>query len=189
VPYHTSRKITAPEIETVAVFGVGPIGLGNVLFQSRLGRRLIGVDLSSERLDLARRLGAAEVVEAGPEAVDRVRALAGGVGPDVCIEASGSQQGALDCFAAVRTGGTVVFNGEQGPLPLSPSGHFIRRDITAVGSWFYHYGEIPAMIDLYRQGLPVTDLITHRYVYGRAAEAYALFASRVTGKVLLDWGE
>jgi threonine dehydrogenase-like Zn-dependent dehydrogenase len=81
----------------------------------------------------------------------------------------------------------VVFNGEQGPLPLSPSQHFIRRDLTAVGSWFYHYGEIPDMVALYRGGLPVLDLITHRFPYGQAAEAYALFASRATGKVLLEW--
>ena len=94
---------------------------------------------------------------------------------------------AEEAFAAVRTAGTVVFNGEQGPLPLSPSEHFIRRDVTAIGSWFYHFGEIPAMIDAYRGGLPVLDLVTHRFPYTQAEEAYALFVSRVTGKVLLDW--
>jgi propanol-preferring alcohol dehydrogenase len=191
VPYHTSYKIASPEIRTIAVFGVGPIGLGNVLFQSALGRRAIAVDLAPERLELARRLGAAELVEASAgaagDAAQQVRGFTRGIGADVCIEASGSQQGALDCFAAVRTAGTVVFNGEQGPLPLSPSEHFIRRDVTAVGSWFYHYGEIPAMIELYRGGLPVLDLITHRFPYAQAGEGYALFAARKTGKVLLDW--
>ena len=187
VPYHTAAKIASPEIQTVAVLGVGPIGLGNVLYQSALGRRLIAVDFAPERLELARRLGAAEGVRAGEGAAEQVRARTDGAGPDVCIEASGSPQGALDCFAAVRTAGTVVFNGEQGPLPLSPSQHFIRRDVTAVGSWFYHYGEIPAMIELYRGGLPVVDLITHRFPYQKAAEAYALFAARKTGKVLLEW--
>lgn len=188
VPYHTSLKIAAPEIQTVAVFGVGPIGLGNVLLQSYLGRRVIAVDLASERLALARQLGTVDVVDAGAgDAVQQVRALTGGAGADVCIEASGSQQGALDCFAAVRTAGTVVFNGEQGTLPLSPSQHFIRRDVTAVGSWFYHFGETPAMIELYRGGLPVLDLVTHRFPYTQVGEAYALFAARKTAKVELDW--
>jgi propanol-preferring alcohol dehydrogenase len=176
---------------TVAVFGVGPIGLGNVLYQSALGRRVLAVDFSAERLALARRLGAAEVVDLSEQGagagVERVRALTGGRGADVCIEASGSPQGALDCFAAARTAGTVVFNGEQGPLPLSPSAQFIRRDLTAVGSWFYHFGEIPAMVALYRGGLPVLDLVTHRVPSGQAEAAYALFAARVTGKVLLEW--
>ena len=64
VPYHTYTKIASPEIKTVAVLGVGPIGLGNVLVQAHFGRRVIAVDLSPYRLDLAKRLGASEVVDA-----------------------------------------------------------------------------------------------------------------------------
>jgi propanol-preferring alcohol dehydrogenase len=154
VPYHTSRKIASPKVGTVAVFGVGPIGLGNVLLQSYLGRRVIAVDLAPERLQLARKLGAGEIVDGGAgDAAEQVRALTDGVGADVCIEAAGAPATALACFAAVRTAGTIVFNGEQGEVPLSPSAHFIRRDITAVGSWFYHFSEIGAMIELYSWGI------------------------------------
>jgi hypothetical protein len=49
----------------------------------------------------------------------------------------------------------VVFNGEQAKVELSPSDDFIRRDITAVGSWFYHFHEFKPMLDLYRSGLNV----------------------------------
>ena len=189
VPYHTSRKIASPEVETVAVYGVGPIGLGNVLLQSYLGRRVIAVDLAPERLRLAKELGAVDVVDGGTgDAAEQVRALTGGVGADVCIEAAGSPVTAVACFAAVRTAGTVVFNGEQGEVPLSPSAHFIRRDITAVGSWFYHFSEIEAMIELYRGGLPILDLISHDYPFSQAARAYELFASRRSAKVVLVWG-
>jgi threonine dehydrogenase-like Zn-dependent dehydrogenase len=188
VPYHTSRKIASHQVETVAVFGVGPIGLGNVLLQSYLGRRVIAVDLAPERLRLAKTLGAADVVDGGAgNAAEQVRALTGGVGAEVCIEAAGVPATALACFAAVRTAGTVVFNGEQGEVSLSPSRDFIRRDVTAVGSWFYHFSEIGPMIDLYRDGLPVLDLISHHFPYTQAAEGYALFASRQTGKVVLEW--
>jgi propanol-preferring alcohol dehydrogenase len=189
VPYHTWRKIASSAVETVAVFGVGPIGLGNVLMQSHLGRRVIAVDLAPQRLQLARDLGASEVVDGGAgDVADRVRALTGGVGADVCIEAAGRPEAALACFAAVRTAGTVVFNGEQGEVPLSPSAHFIRRDITAVGSWFYHFSEIGPMVDLYRNGLPILHLISHRYPFFQAAEAYKRFAARETAKVVLHWG-
>lgn len=189
VPYHTSRKLSLPDIDTVAVFGVGPIGLGNVLMQTHLGRQVIAVDLASVRLAMAQRLGAGEVVNATEtDAVAQVRALTGGEGADVCIEAAGRPEAALACFAAVRTAGMVVFNGEQGEIPLSPSEHFIRRDITAVGSWFYHFAEIEPMIGLYRDGLPVLDLISHQFPYTQAAEAYSLFASRQAAKVVLEWG-
>ena len=41
------------------------------------------------------------------------------------------------------------------------------------------------MLELYRNGLPIADLITHRLPLARGAEAFRLFASGQTGKVLL----
>lgn len=188
VPYHTSRKIASPDVKTVAVFGAGPVGLGNVLVQNYLGRRVIVLDVSLYRLELAKRLGAQEMIDAkSGDAVEHIRALTAGVGADVCIEAAGRPETALQCFAAVRTAGTVVFNGEQGAVALSPSEHFIRRDITAVGSWYYHYSEFEAMLGVYRQGLRVGDLITHRYPFEEAAIAFEKLAAGQTGKVLLNF--
>ena len=188
VPYHTSTKIASPEIRTVAVFGVGPIGLGNVLMQTHLGRRVIAVDVSATRLAMAKKLGAGDVVNAREvDSVAQVRALTGSAGADACIEAAGRPETALACFAAVRTAGTVVFNGEQGAFPISPSDQFIRRDITAVGAWFYHFSEFGPMMDLYRNGLRVLDLISHRYPIGEANAAFEKFSSGQSGKVLLDY--
>ena len=186
VPYHTSTKIASPEIQTVAVFGVGPIGQGNVLVQAHLGRRVIAVDIFPARLAMAKRLGASDVVNAKEgDPVALVRSLTNGVGADACIEAAGRPETALACFAAVRTAGTVVFNGEQGALPISPSEQFIRRDITAVGAWFYHFSEFGAMLALYRNGLRVLDLISDRYPLSDAAAAFEKFASGQSAKVLL----
>jgi threonine dehydrogenase-like Zn-dependent dehydrogenase len=188
VPFHTSKKLSSPEIKTVAVFGVGPIGLGNVLLQAYLGRRVIAIDISEKRLELAKHLGAVFVVNAKKaDAVEQVHLLTERVGADACIEAAGQSETALACFAAVRTGGIVIFNGEQGAVPLSPSDHFIRRDITAIGSWYYHFSEFPQMVELYRNGLRLTDMITHRYSFKQASDAYELFSSGQSGKVLLTY--
>ena len=188
VPYHTSKKIASPDIQTVAILGVGPIGLGNVLMQSYLGRRVIAVDLSETRINIAKDLGADSAVNASQEnTVERILALTGGTGADVCIEAAGEPETALECFAAVRTAGTVVFNGEQKALPISPSDHFIRRDITAVGSWFYHFSEFAGMLNLYRNGLQIENLITDKFAFTDAAAAYTKFAAREAGKVLLAY--
>ena len=185
VPYHTSTMLARYDVETVAVFGLGPIGLGQVLVQTYLGRRVIGVDLVAERLALAGSFGAWCTLDAGSgDAAGQIRDLTGD-GADACIEAAGRPVTAKQCFAAVRKGGVVVFNGEQGPIGLSPSEDFIRRDITAFGAWYYHFGEYPAMLELYRNGLPIADLITHRLPLARGAEAFRLFASGQTGKVLL----
>jgi threonine dehydrogenase-like Zn-dependent dehydrogenase len=187
VPYHTSRKISGDAIHTIAVFGLGPIGLGNVLLQSYLGREVIGIDYSPERLSLSRQLGArhtiaTDITEDIPAAI---RALTAGKGPDVCIEAAGKPITAKHCFASVRKGGTVIFNGEQPSLELSPSQDFIRRDITATGSWYYHYSEYPHMRDLFERGLPVSSLVTHRFSPDQVSEAYRVMAEGKSGKALL----
>ena len=136
---------------------------------------------------MASQLGAASLVRAAEgKVVEQVRAVIDGVGPDVCIEAAGRPETAMACFAAVRTGGTVVFNGEQGALPISPSDQFIRRDITAIGAWFYHFSEYGPMLGLYRNGLRVLDLISHRYPIAEAPAAFEKFAAGQSAKVVLS---
>lgn len=190
VPYHTSTKLKNEPIESIAIFGMGPIGLGNTLLHSYLGREVIAVDIVPKRLALAQSLGATHTIQAGDD-IDPVAAihdLTQGRGADVCFEAAGNPITAKQCFAAVRTAGTVVFNGEQPALELSPSADFIRRDITALGSWYYHYGQFPAMLDLYRTGLAIDRLITHRFPLADAAEGFRLMAAGQTGKVILEYG-
>ena len=190
VPYHTSTKINREDVTTVAIFGLGPIGLGNVMFQTYLGRQVIGIDRSPKRLELARQLGAAYTiaVQDDTDVPARVREITRGQGADVCIEAAGVPATAKQCFASARIAGTVVFNGEQKSIELSPSEDFIRRDITAIGSWFYHYSEYPAILALFRQGLPVDALITHRFPIEQASDAYAAMQGGYSGKVLLEYG-
>jgi len=186
VPYHTSTKIIAPETRTVAIFGAGPIGLGNVLMQKYLGRRVIAVDISPFRLQAAKKLGAMDLLNPKEtDVVAKIRELTDGDGADVCIEAAGRSETALNCFAAVRTAGLVIFNGEQGALPISPSDQFIRRDITAKGAWFYHFSEFKGMLARVRDGLQVGSLISDRVPFADASTAFAKFAAGETAKVAL----
>jgi threonine dehydrogenase-like Zn-dependent dehydrogenase len=188
VPYHTYAKIPEDKHRTVAVFGVGPIGLGNVLVESFFGRQVIAVDISPFRLELAQKLGAGETINASTtDVVKKIKEMTSNSGADVCIEAAGRPETALQCFAAVKTAGTVVFNGEQGPINLSPSEHFIRRDISAVGAWYYHFNEIAEILALYRDGLKIKDMITHRFAFMNAQAAYDTLHSGESRKVLLQY--
>ncbi|MFZ1755897.1 MAG: hypothetical protein WBO46_01705, partial [Caldilineaceae bacterium] len=62
-----------------------------------------------------------------------------------------------------------------------------RRDITAFGSWYYHFGEFGQMLALYRRGLAVEKLITHHFPLADADNAFREFAAARTGKVLLTY--
>lgn len=188
VPFHTAQNVRIDQVKSVAIFGAGPIGLGSVIMQNYLKRKVFVVDLSAERLALALRLGAAEGFQ--PQQCDVIAELkrrTGGNGVDLCIEAAGQPSTAKSCFAAVRRGGQVIFNGEQGKVEFSISDDFIRRDITATGSWFYHFCEFDAMYALWKSGLAVNSLISHRFSFDDVAEAYCLFAAGKTAKVLLKY--
>jgi threonine dehydrogenase-like Zn-dependent dehydrogenase len=184
VPYHSSRRTRPRAGETVAVFGCGPVGLGNVLVYLFMGCRVMAVDLSPTRRRLAEVLGATALAST-PEVVEEIRALTGGRGPEICVECAGRPETVALALRAVATAGRVMLLGEQPRVEISPSSDLIRRDITLMGSWFYHFCEYEAMLDLYRRGLAVERLITHRFPRSQVAEAYRLFAAGETGKVIL----
>lgn len=185
VPWHTAKKIDRANVETIVVMGLGPIGLGNVLLQAHLGRRVIGVDIIDYRVDFAKKLGADVSLKADETLVEQIMALTGGEGADVVIDCAGKRASVANSFLAVRRGGIVVFNGESMEEMLAPSRDFNRREIWAVGCWYYFMREVSEMFQLWRQGLDVARMISHRFPLDDAPEAFALFDQGQTGKVLL----
>jgi S-(hydroxymethyl)mycothiol dehydrogenase len=102
---------------SVAVIGLGGIGL-SALQGARIGgaARLIAVDLVAAKLELARRMGATDVVDASDgDAVALVRALADGVGVDVAIEATGVPSVVGQAMAMLGSAGIGVAIGVPPP--------------------------------------------------------------------------
>ena len=90
---------------TCAVFGAGMVGLGAVAGCRLQGaERIICVDLSSERLDLARGQGATDLLEGGPKAVEQILELTGGFGADFTFEATGNVNVMRQAVEAARMG-------------------------------------------------------------------------------------
>lgn len=185
VPWHTAKKIDRADINTIVVMGLGPIGLGNVLMQAHLGRRVIGVDIVDYRVHFAMQLGADVSIKADDALIERIMALTDGAGADAVIDCAGQRLSVANSFLSARRGGIVVFNGESMEEMLAPSRDFNRREIWAVGCWYYFMQEVPEMFDLWREGLDVAQMITHRFSLDDAPEAFELFNRGQTGKVLL----
>ena len=186
VPWHTAKKIDRADIETIVIMGLGPIGLGNVLMQAHLGRRVIGVDIIDYRVESAKQLGADVSLKADETLIERIMDLTDGNGADVVIDCAGKRASVANSFLAVRRGGIVVFNGESMEEMLAPSRDFNRREIWAVGCWYYFMHEVPEMFALSRDGLDVAKIISHRFPLADAPEAFELFNRGQTGKVLLQ---
>ncbi|HEV3265000.1 MAG TPA: S-(hydroxymethyl)mycothiol dehydrogenase [Acidimicrobiales bacterium] len=145
--------------DSVAVFGCGGVGCAAVTGARLAGATtVIAVDLDPGKLELARSFGATHVVHAGAEdPVEAIRALTGGNGADVCIEAVGHPSVMEQAFYARDLAGTLVQVGVPTPamridLPMID---FFGRGGRLKPSW---YGDclpsrdFPMLVDLYLQG-------------------------------------
>jgi threonine dehydrogenase-like Zn-dependent dehydrogenase len=187
--YHAQKRLGVSGADTLAIFGLGPMGLAGVLVGRGRGARVIAVDVLDDRLELARSLGADEVVNSGTtDPVEALRELTGGRGVDVAVDCSGApaaQNAALD---AARKQGAVAFVGESRSTTINPSDQMIRKLLTVIGAWYfplYEYAEIARFA--IERDLPVERLITHRFGLDDAPEAFRLFDERKTEKAVFVW--
>ena len=145
--------------DSVAVFGCGGVGCAAVAGARLAGATtVIAVDLDPGKLELARGFGATHVVDVGADdPVEAIRALTGGNGADVCIEAVGNPKVMEQAFYARDLAGTLVQVGVPTPamridLPMI---EFFGRGGQLKPSW---YGDclpsrdFPMLVDLYLQG-------------------------------------
>lgn len=105
------NQLQPQEGKTVAVIGLGGIGLSG-LIAARLSKpsRLVGIDMSDSKLELARSLGATDVVRADSNWQQALMAMTGGKGFDYVMEAAGLTSTIEGAFAVTaRGGGKCVF--------------------------------------------------------------------------------
>ena len=95
--------------DAVVVNGVGALGLAHAIKASLMGAgRVLVIDPSARRRELAARLADAVALVPGPEAVAAVRAATGGEGADLVVNATGFPGAFAQAEAMVRDGGTIV---------------------------------------------------------------------------------
>ncbi|PKP91168.1 MAG: alcohol dehydrogenase, partial [Alphaproteobacteria bacterium HGW-Alphaproteobacteria-16] len=153
----------------VAVIGLGGVGLAAVMGAHAAGAsRVIAIDVSPEKLALARQVGATDVVDArDADAVEQVRGLTGG-GVDYAFEFAGVVRALENAVAMTRRGGMTVTAGLPPPgaaLPVNVV-QLVAEERTLKGSYIgtcVPVRDIPRYIALYRDGrLPVDKLLTGR---------------------------
>ena len=163
--------------DAIAILGSGPIGLMTLQAARAAGAgRAIMTDLYASRLDLAKQLGASEVVHAGETEVgDRVKELTGGEGVDVVFEAVGVGATIHQAMDMVKPGGTIALIGlgAQGPVPMDTS-EFVFKEIKiqAIHRYANVYDRAIALVE--RGGIDLKSMITGRYPLDRVVEALEL---------------
>jgi L-iditol 2-dehydrogenase len=156
--------------KTVVVQGVGPVGLLIVaVLRSTGAGRIIATDLVDGRLDMAQRLGADVLINAGQTTVEdrvaQVRELTYGAGADLVIEAAGVPAAFAEALQLARRGGKVIELGhytDPGATSIHPY-TICYKDLDVLGVWAYPQIQFETALSfLERCELPLEDLISHR---------------------------
>lgn len=168
------------DIESVYVAGAGPIGLGLIVMaviRYGSGFPIYVSELSPWRRDLAASLGATVVED---EAALR------DLGPDVAFDSTGRTAARRAALSAVSKRGALICVGHGEGLELNVSADLIAPERAVLGSEYFRYDELAGNLELLRNHRPLVErVITHRFDVSRIAEAFALFWTGETGKVVI----
>jgi alcohol dehydrogenase len=158
-----------PSGATVAVVGLGGVGLNALLGAELLGaRRIVAVDMLDDKLALARQLGATDTFNAGEaDCAEQVKEATGG-GVEFAFEMAGSVKALELAYRITRRGGTTVTAGLAHPqqnLSLQQVS-LVAEERTLKGSYVgscVPARDVPRFVSLYRKGrLPVDRLLSER---------------------------
>lgn len=200
------RKARIELGEPVVVIGAGLIGLLALqLSQLQGSLPAISVDLDGRRLEFARQVGADATVRADDEMLPAVRELCGDAGAAVVIEATGHPEAIPTAFDLASPGGRVILlgstRGETEFVNFYRDVH--RKGLTVIGAhniarpvrdsapgWWTLADDQRIALDLLARGrLTVAELITHRFAWPDAVEAYELLKQLApeTLGIVLNW--
>ena len=160
-PIHALKIIARVEPgETVVVLGVGGVGSNAVQIAKHMGARVVAVSRSEAKLDLAKALGADEVVQSGADVVERTRAACGGYGPEVVVQCAGSAEADQQAVGMVAPGGRVVFVGASMEEFRLTAFQMLLGELALLGSRGFTPEDIGDGIDLYLAGTIRADHLT-----------------------------
>ena len=152
-PYHAVvRRARVLAGERVAVVGCGGVGMNVVQFAAASGAEVVAVDLSAAKLELARRLGASETIDAGQVSdVGREVRRTFGDGVDVAFEAVGNPTTIATAFTTLRRGGRLCLVGFSSAPAVLPAGRVMFFEQSVIGSLGCRPGDYRRVIDLVRR--------------------------------------
>jgi len=184
---------TKPAGKKVIVFGCGPIGIYAQMVAKFSGAEyVIGVDVSKERLDLAKRMGTDIVLDAKTvNVVDEVDKITKGFGIDIVVELTGNKAVVNDATKTLRRGGDVVLVGlYSGSVEWDLVNNVIYKEANVYGvtgrimwdSWWTAQGI------LLSGKIDTSPVITHYFELKEFDKALQLAESASTGKIVFKIG-
>lgn len=196
VGVHISKLAKIAPGDVVVVFGAGPVGLLAASCAMAFGStKVVSVDLVQSKLDLAKEIGipyifVPEKGDSAQESAEKIRKLLGGIKPDVAIDASGAEASINTAIYVLKEGGTFVQAGMGKDEINFPIAEFCSKELLARGCFRYGYGDYKLAVEFIASGkVPVKKLITHRFKFTEAEEAFKTVRDGKAVKVIIDGPE
>lgn len=149
---HALNKARLRPGETVAIFGVGGLGISALQLAGHLGAaEVYAVDINSRKLDLAERFGAVPVNATVRDPVEQIRELTHGRGVDVALELVGlalTMHQAVQSLAILGRAALVGLTREN--FELAPYAELLNKEAEIIGVSDHLASEIPVLLDLVR---------------------------------------
>ncbi len=170
--------------DTLAVFGLGPVGLSAVQLAAAMGVEVIGVDINPTRVANAKNFGAAHVIDASKEdPITEIRKLTQGKGATCAMDCAGPESVKAQAVRCTAPWGRIALVAVGGNLNVDGMKDLIGKQRTVIGS--YTFSEV-GMKDCARfianHGVDVDAVFSDRWQLSEAAEAYQNFDTQAGGK-------
>jgi propanol-preferring alcohol dehydrogenase len=164
--FHALHKGRVKDGETVAVFGVGGLGLSAIQLAKALGAgEVYAVDIKPDKLELASAYGAIPVDASRLDAVEEIRRLTKGKGVDVALEMIGLPVTVKQTVESLGALGRAVIAGIcQSPLEVHPYQTLIGYEAEIIGSNDHLLQELPVLIDLARRKILDTSHVVSQTI-------------------------
>jgi propanol-preferring alcohol dehydrogenase len=163
---HALRRGRVKDGETVAVFGVGGLGMSAIQLAKALGAaEVYAVDIKMDKLELASDYGAIPIDASRLEAVDEIRKLTKGKGVDVALEMIGLPRTMKQTIESLGPLGRAVIVGlSQMPLEIHPYQTLIGYEAEIIGSNDHLLQELPLLIDMARRKILDTSHVVSQRI-------------------------
>lgn len=163
---HALRKGRVKAGETVAVFGVGGLGLSAIQLAKAVGAvEVYAVDIQPDKLELASEYNAIPIDAGRCDPVEEIRKLTKGKGVDVALEMIGLPKTMKQTVESVGTLGRAVIVGiSKTPLEVNPYATLIGKEAEVIGSNDHLLEELHTLMDLARRNVLDTSRVVSQII-------------------------